>query len=127
MREIKFRVFDTKNRKWIDEDNFFITNNELWLYQADFDNSGSVDTDIYKVMQFTGLLDKNGEEIYEGDIIRGPHDYGPGGFIEVAAPVKYHVIHGYQLHYFLLDQTGVIGNVWEDGGLLNDSEQTKTN
>ena len=57
---------------------------------------------------------KKGVEIYEGDILKGPMDFGPAGFVQSVAPVSYHKIKGYQLHYFLLEYTEVIGNVYED-------------
>lgn len=66
MREIKFRMWDP-SKKMIKFDaypgaypgTYFLN---MWLYQIQ--KSGDI------LMQYTGQKDKNGKEIYEGDIIK---------------------------------------------------------
>lgn len=66
MREIKFRVWSKHTKKMFD-DGFYISQNSDLFQDDSLDYKSK---DLYEVMQYTGLKDKNGTEIYEGDILK---------------------------------------------------------
>lgn len=144
-REIKFRAWDASGQYFKpleDEGDYYFRDddNGLCLY----DKWGKCKNTI--LMQYTGLKDKNGKEIYEGDIVRSPHFIDVHKrqhylFHEVKWDVKYHLwktvaignkegesinAHGNPplWIYFKNEQNAeVIGNIYEHPHLLNNEQE----
>lgn len=82
MREIKFRAWDMRNNKMhID----FMSHVELCTAEG-FGNPWR--DNQYIPMQCTGLKDKNGKEIYEGDIVLYPDTESEHVDVGVGVPYK---------------------------------------
>ena len=147
MREIKFRGKRVDNGEWVygdiihsawktfikDCNDKYTNPRRLAENTADF---RCIEVAPSTVGQYTGLKDSKrteeypeGQEIYEGDIIKAvalANDHNQRGAITISA-VEYWMgnaclsITHVPLYPFIVNHSfEVIGNVWEDGDLLND-------
>ncbi len=151
MREIKFRAWDKAEQKMYGP----FTLGDLYGYEGEVNavtlrggqelticshSGGSIgypqlpaDNGInpdVELMQFTGLHDRSGKEVYEGDIVRGyRNEYGV--ILEDIEQVQYdddmqlmpfHRISDYDatlwMHFILSTGFEVIGNIYENSELL---------
>lgn len=122
-REIKFRAWDKDLKLWCD-----LTITKDWI---GFDlNRNLCDMEHYgKIFtQFTGLLDRNGKEIYEGDIVRQftfirevKYSMGMFGY-DGMGDVDF-IPYGHNYHFNWVngqsEKIKVIGNIYEHKHLLD--------
>jgi uncharacterized phage protein (TIGR01671 family) len=125
MRQIKFRAWYPKEKVWLD--GVEVYHDGSWMgeiIRPDHADIGYCEKDGCILEQFTGLLDKNGKEIYEGDILR-THEYYGGDYLTPIATiiVSYEICASGSAGFYLPDEVywnrcEIIGNIHENPELL---------
>lgn len=124
----KFRAYDggSLNRMY-QPDEVMVGNGDIWIIDEDSVAGDWIVNNDLHLMQSTGLHDKNGKEIFEGDIVKMSKDV-------YSEPTYYEVVRHYGGAYRLeskqhgcelwLRHTDceVVGNVYENRELLEDKE-----
>ena len=136
MREIKFRAWDKRVGIMHDVARMVLHAAEMCVEEIWVLSDGELCTSTHplrhhecKLMQFTGVLDKSGKEIYEGDIMKYPTSNIPQNFgIVLFEEGKFWLREKWKDEFPKAEGMDIaisiyweiIGNIYENPGLLND-------
>ena len=130
--DIKFRAWDN-NEEWMVDDMLLsfdgeILTDDVQPHDTPYKEIELADEGRYELMQYTGMKDINGSEIYEEDIVKYGEDvytikYGRFIDMDVPTPIT-------QIGFYLLDnkyqetfplyavEYKILGNIYENKDLL---------
>lgn len=121
MREIKFRAWDVNTKEMYYDTRFCM--------QAIADERYAGYGEDLELMQYTGLKDKTGKEVYEGDVVHYRYDYEGNNYWEVKWEYDgWKMVRGERVtgdqncsddsHYNDWKEVEIIGNIYENSELL---------
>lgn len=121
----RYRAWDKIHKTMYEVDDIMSIDfgkSEISVKTLFFERTSRYDFDDIILMQSTGMTDKNGREIFEGDILDSEDSF-LAGVVElrqnlgmfVSKLIKYN---NFERLCNVLDSTQIIGNVWEDPKLL---------
>lgn len=117
-REIKFRAWDKgfKHMAYREPNGYGISFSEgIGLFtKAEYLRP----SEDFELMQYTGLKDKNGKEIYEGDVV----EFSSALISDERDVVEYRS--GFYRNFTLYEESVVIGNIHENPELLGNGGVT---
>lgn len=109
-RVIKFRAWDSEENTMINADS---------LAFEEYAPLSNLLSDCPNIMQFTGLRDKYGHEIYEGDLIRSRKMIKPNVFEVIFGRCSFEFIREtgsrYRADQLLWSDIEIVGNIFETG------------
>ena len=119
MREMKFRAWDSEEKK-------FVLSNQIGRQNIPTraTRQGFALTTNFILMQFTGRKDKNGKEIYEGDIMKARYVTGQINICEIKFKDGCFGANGY-CNWGDICEFKIIGNIYENPELLKEESKCK--
>ncbi|QXE19518.1 YopX family protein [Clostridium sp. 001] len=128
MRDVKFRAWDNQSKKMIDWEKLKFDkdpgDNSICFYEKvdTVEWDGGAD---YEIMQCTGIKDKNGKEIFEGDILGNEKlstkwavGFNRGAFVLTSKGVDMGVLHSCSIIDGQIVALKILGNIYENKDLL---------
>lgn len=123
MREFKFRAWDTEKQEMATVNFIGLNDYEVGMEDEECRRWRATYPYVCRLMQYTNLKDKNGKEIYEGDILKVKLDDGDANLYVKYVKGEYRVVNEGRWEdslyaYMYFGDVEIVGNIYENEDLL---------